>query len=368
MTIIWAQVDEQAAWDEAVASMPEPHLLQSWTWGEHKRKYGWEPIRVCWVEKGNQKVAVAQVLKRQIQPLGFRLKVLYCPRGPLLDWHQADLWQPVLQTLESIAKQEVALFLKIDPEVPLVDVSAPPAPSSKGGPEAVPRLLRSRGWKKSGEIQFPNTFVLNLRQTEEQILAGMKQKTRYNVRLAERRGVHVREGGPEDVSLLYRMYAATSVRDGFVIRDEGYYKDAWGAFMAAGLAQPLIAEVGMSPVAALVIYRFADRAWFLFGMSTERHRDAMPNYLLQWEAIRWAKRQGCVAYDLWGAPERLEAEDPLWGVYRFKQGFGAEYRKTTGAWDFTTRPSLRWVFGTAMPRILALMRARRRALTRQFID
>jgi lipid II:glycine glycyltransferase (peptidoglycan interpeptide bridge formation enzyme) len=94
----------------------------------------------------------------------------------------------------------------------------------------------------------------------------------------------------------------------------------------------------------------------------------MPNYLLQWEAIRWAKSQGCLTYDLWGAPEELQPQDTLWGVYRFKQGFGAEYRSSIGAWDYSTRPLLRWLFVTAMPRILALMRARRRALTRRLVD
>jgi len=366
MAVTWVRVDERSSWDEAVASMPEPHLLQSWSWGEHKRKYEWEPIRLSWIEEGTRTVAVAQVLKRQLRARGLRLKVLYCPRGPIFDWRRAELCHTVLQTLEALAKDEGALFLKIDPEGP--EGERPAGSSPDRPPEALSGLLRSRGWEKSGEIQFPNTFVLDLRRTEEEVLAGMKQKTRYNVRLAERRGVRIREGSLEDIPLLYRMYAATSLRDRFVIREEGYYRDAWGAFVTAGLAQPLVAEVGGEPVAALIVYRFADRAWYLYGMSTERHRETMPNHLLQWEAIRWAKRHGCVSYDLWGAPERLEPEDPLWGVYRFKQGFGAEYRKTTGAWDYTTRPLLRWVFVTAMPRILALMRARRRALTRKFID
>jgi ferredoxin len=104
------------------------------------------------------------------------------------------------------------------------------------------------------------------------LLYRMKQKTRYNVGLAERRGVHIRHGELADLPLLYRMYAATSVRDHFVIRDEGYYQDAWGAFIAAGLAQALIAEVGGEPVAGLIVYRFADKAWYLYGMSTDRHR------------------------------------------------------------------------------------------------
>jgi lipid II:glycine glycyltransferase (peptidoglycan interpeptide bridge formation enzyme) len=229
--------------------------------------------------------------------------------------------------------------------------------------------LHTAGWRPSPEqIQFRNTLTLDLRQADETLLGAMRQKTRYNIRLAARHGVKVRLGGLEDLALLYRMYAETSVRDDFVIRSEVYYQDAWGTFLRAGLAQPFVAEVDGEPVAALIAYRFGETCWYLYGMSREAHRDAMPNHLLQWEAIRWARAQGCTVYDFWGAPDRLEPDDPMWGVYRFKEGFGAELVRTLGAWDYAARPALYAAYTRLMPLALGLMRARGRQRTAQSLE
>jgi lipid II:glycine glycyltransferase (peptidoglycan interpeptide bridge formation enzyme) len=188
------------------------------------------------------------------------------------------------------------------------------------------------------------------------------------MRLAGRRGVEVRRGSIEDLDLLYRMYAETSVRDGFVIRHEEYYADAWGSFIEAGMAQPFIAEVEGQPVAGLIAYRFSETAYYLYGMSIDKHREKMPNYLLQWEAMRWAKEQGCTRYDLWGAPDEIDKNDPMYGVYRFKDGFGAKFVRTTGAWDLPLRPLLYALYTRAMPIALSLMRRLGRSRTKQAID
>ncbi len=193
----------------------------------------------------------------------------------------------------------------------------------------------------------------------------MKQKTRYNVRLASRKGVEVRYGHMEDLDLLYHMYVETSLRDRFVIRPPEYYQDAWGSFVEAGLARPLIAEVEGQPVAAVIIYRFGDKATYMYGMSRELHRNKMPSYLLQWEAMRWAKAQGCRIYDFWGAPDTMDETDPMWGVYRFKQGFGPTTVITPGAWDLVLRPLHYWAYSRFMPFILGVMRRRGRRVTAQ---
>jgi lipid II:glycine glycyltransferase (peptidoglycan interpeptide bridge formation enzyme) len=184
----------------------------------------------------------------------------------------------------------------------------------------------------------------------------MKQKTRYNIRLAARKGVAVRVGTVADLDLLYRMYAETSVRDGFVIRLPRYYSDAWGAFIAAGLAQPFIASVGAEPVAALIVFRYGGTATYMYGMSTEAHREKMPNHLLQWEAITWARRQGCAVYDFWGAPDEFDPADPLWGVWKFKEGFGGSLVRTLGAWDYVASPFGYRLYTGLLPRLLGLMR------------
>jgi lipid II:glycine glycyltransferase (peptidoglycan interpeptide bridge formation enzyme) len=196
----------------------------------------------------------------------------------------------------------------------------------------------------------------------------MKPKTRYNIRLAGRKGVQVRTGVEADFGLLYRMYAETSIRDGFAIREEGYYREVWGTFLRAGLAEPLVAEVSGEPVAAVVIFYFAGKAWYLYGMSRAAHREKMPNYLLQWEAMRRAKAAGCLTYDLWGAPDHLDETDPMWGVYRFKEGLGGTVIRHVGAWDLPVRPFYYRLYTGFLPKILDWMRYRgvrrtRRSLT-----
>ncbi|HEX2978881.1 MAG TPA: peptidoglycan bridge formation glycyltransferase FemA/FemB family protein, partial [Anaerolineaceae bacterium] len=180
-----------------------------------------------------------------------------------------------------------------------------------------------------------------------------------------KKGVTVRQGSTADLALLYRMYAETSIRDGFVIRSETYYRHLWETFMTAGMAHALIAEVEGEPAAGLLLFTFARRAWYLFGMSRQAHREKMPNYLLQWEAMRLAKSLGCTSYDLWGAPEQFDETDSLWGVFRFKEGLGGTVTRTLGAWDYTTQPWLYTLYTRILPRILEMMRRRGKAQTRQ---
>jgi len=129
----------------------------------------------------------------------------------------------------------------------------------------------------------------------------------------------VRQGKVAELPVLYKMYAETAVRDGFVIRHEEYYLNTWRRFIEADMAKILIAEVENQPVAALILFHFNGTARYMFGMSTENDRELMPNYLLQWEAMRLAKRLGCHTYDMWGAPEVFDESDSLWGVFRSKK-------------------------------------------------
>ncbi|HEY5670817.1 MAG TPA: peptidoglycan bridge formation glycyltransferase FemA/FemB family protein, partial [Anaerolineales bacterium] len=187
----------------------------------------------------------------------------------------------------------------------------------------------------------------------------------------------VRIGTQDDLGLLYRMYAETSVRDRFVIRDESYYRFLWQTFMSGDRspdindgprALPLIAEVSGNPVAALVLFYFAHKAWYMFGMSREAHREKMPNHLLQWEAMRRAKLAGCTTYDLWGAPDEFVQSDPLWGVYRFKEGLGGVVVRHLGAWDLPIRPVIYKLYTELLPRILAIMRRRGRFRTQRMVS
>ena len=168
--------------------------------------------------------------------------------------------------------------------------------------------------------------------------------------------------------MLYRMYAETSIRDNFAIREGAYYHDVWNAFHHAGMAQPFIAAADGMPIAGLILFRFGDTAWYLYGMSRAEHRDKMPNHLLQWEAIKWAKATGSKAYDFWGAPDELDPSDPMWGVYRFKAGFGATFVKSIGAWDIVARPAVYRFYSTFVPKILAFLRVRGRKQTQRTLE
>ncbi len=363
------QVTSQAEWDRLVLSLPNPHLLQSWLWGEIKRSFGWHPQRWVWEDERGETLAAAQVLGRTL-PGPLSLAVLYTPKGPLLDWNDTGLRSVVLGDLETLARGRSTIQLKIDPDLP-VALGLPGEEDYRPNPTGteVETLLRTRRWQASDEnIQFTNTMIVDLRPPEEDLLAGMKQKTRYNIRLANRKGVHIRTGTLADLGLLYQMYAETSVRDGFVIRGADYYREVWGRFMQAGQAQPLIAEVEGQPVAALIVFAFGPTAWYLYGMSRDAHRDKMPNHLLQWEAMLWAKSQGCERYDLWGAPDAFDESDPMWGVYRFKEGFNAQVVRTIGPWDFSSRRYLYWSYANLLPRLLSLMRRRGRRQTAELLD
>jgi peptidoglycan pentaglycine glycine transferase (the first glycine) len=331
-------------WNAALATLPAPHVLQSWEWSEFKARYGWYPDRYLWLE-GKQVRAAALVLTRRLSRLP--AAVCYVPKGPALDYADTFVLEQVLTHLEATARRERALFVKIDPDVQ--------ADTATG--KAVVETLRRRGWRASREqIQFRNTMLLDLTRDPDEILASMKSKWRYNVRLAKRKGVTVRLGRLADLPLLYRMYAETAARDEFVIRPEAYYRAAWGSFIEAGLAQPLIAEVAGEAIAMVIVFHFGKRAWYLYGASRDIHREKMPNHLLQWEAMRWARAQGCTIYDMWGAPDTLDETDPLWGVYRFKQGFGGEFVEHIGAWDFPASRFGYWLYTSAMPHALAAMR------------
>jgi peptidoglycan pentaglycine glycine transferase (the first glycine) len=377
---------ENNSWNSLISKLPNPHFLQTYEWGQVKAKYGWEPIYLVWDNEGKMKEerdtnrlsafvfdpsAAALILKRQILRNAFaaRLSILYAPKGPLLDWSNEALRNRVFNDLQSFAKKQGAIFLKMDPDMVLgtgIPDSVDDVIDENG--QAVVSELKRRGWGySSDQIQFKNTILIDLNPSEEELLARMKQKTRYNIRLAEKKGVSFRVGKLEDLPMLYKMYAETSLRDGFVIRDEGYYRTVWNIFMDSNepTCEPLIAEVNNEPVAAIFVFYFSGRAYYVYGMSREVHRERMPAYLLQWEAIKRAKAKGCAIYDLWGAPDVFDESDSMWGVYRFKEGLGGKVVRTLGAWDYA--PNRLWykMYSEIIPRALDVMRSRGKAKIKQ---
>lgn len=361
-------VQQPEDWNSILRSLPEAHLLQTWQWSQVKAPLGWQPLPFVWRDHAGNIQAAALILQRRLAlpGLGDRLNLMYIPRGPLLDWANDSLVRRVIDDLQAFAHQEKSIALKIDPDVAVGtglsgNNDSPDSPGNK-----LVTALRSRGWLFSNDqVQFRNTVLIDLGDTEAAMLARMRQKTRYNIHLAQRKGVTIRKGELEDLPLLYKMYAETSVRDGFVIRDWPYYARVWQTFIQAEMVESLIAEVGSEPIAGLLVFRFGSKAWYLYGMSRNLHREAMPNYLLQWEAMRYCKSAGAKIYDLWGAPDEFTEEDPMWGVFKFKEGLGGYVLRTPGAWDYPARPGLYRLYTQTLPRLLAIMRWRGKAKTRR---
>lgn len=349
-------VADAGQWRTLLAALPDAHVLQSWEWGEIKDQTGWQARRYALMSANGAPRAAFQILWRQPLPL-LPLRVGYIPKGPVLDWADDETAAAVLAQVEALCRQQRGLFVKIDPDV------LETAPAGR----RLRALLAARGWRFSPEqIQFKNTAYTDLTPDEETLFATFKSKWRYNVRLAERRGITVRRGEEADLPAFFKLYSETGARDGFLIRPESYYRTVWQTLMRAGHTAGtgvdgvlLLAEHAEeeAPVAGLFLFRYGDRAWYFYGASSERRRRDMPNYLLQWRALQWAKAAGCTTYDWWGAPTDLaDPDDGLQGVWRFKEGFGAEFRPHIGAWDWSPLPPLWRLYQQGMPLLLAWLR------------
>lgn len=306
-----------AEWNQFQQNHPNAHLLQTGEWGELKSAFGWKAVRIVTGQSG------VQILFRRL-PLG--LTIGYIPKAnpDQLSWPEIDF----------VSKKHRAIFLKLE-----ADTWEDENPPSIAG--SSPLTLSPHN------IQPPRTILVGLKSSEEEILARMKQKTRYNIRLAEKKGVTIRAW--QDVESFYAMMIATGERDGFGVHSREYYRRAYELLHPKQMGELLVAEYEGKPLAALFVARNGNRAYYLYGASTDEERNRMPTYLLQWEAMRWAKACGCEEYDLWGVPDEeaatLEAnfekrKDGLWGVYRFKRGFGGELKRAVQAMDRVYNPLL----------------------------
>ncbi|MBN8593284.1 MAG: peptidoglycan bridge formation glycyltransferase FemA/FemB family protein [Anaerolineae bacterium] len=347
-------ITDRARWNDLLRVLPYAHILQSWEWGEFKRvTTGWLPSRLAF-ERDGQIVAMASVGVRSVGPL----KVMYVPKGPALAYDDPALLNAVLDHLQAMARRGGAVWLKFDPDV-LAGVGVTGEPDAVDDPtgQAVRQNLQGRGWRFSADqVQFRNTITLDLTRSEDDLLAAMSQNTRRKVRTAEKKGVTVRSGTTADLPLLYDLYQTTGTRDHFLIRPREYYERAWRDFMEAGLAHALIAEFEGKAIAHVILLHFARTCWYFYGASANEERERMPNYLLQWEAMRWAKGQGYAVYDMWGAPDTFDESDSMWGVFEFKRGFRGVVRRHIGAWDYAPYPPLYWGYTQAWPRLLKWLR------------
>jgi lipid II:glycine glycyltransferase (peptidoglycan interpeptide bridge formation enzyme) len=329
---------DRTPWDTFIASHPAGHLLQSWGWGELKGAFGWEPVRLAVLEGGDVRAA-AQVLFRR----RFGVSLAYVPRGPVVDWADDEAVRALLAAIRAAGRARRSIFLKIEP-----NLSEAP-------------VLRAYGFRPGATVQPRHSVVIDLQADDDELLARMKLKTRYNVRLAGRREVKVRPAlGPADVALFYDMLLETAQRHAFGIHTLDYYQAAHRLLNGGDRGVLLLAEREGAVLAGAWASRCGPEAVNLYGASRQEGQKHRPTYLLHWEVMRWARDHGCTRYDMWGGiPEGVteddaaeaqeEAGEPggLKGVAAFKLSFCGRLGRlthTVGAYDLPYQPLLYQVY------------------------
>ena len=336
--------DNRTTWNEFVAASPFGDVLQCWEWGELKARTAWEPLHFA-VPDGDGYLATALVLKRPIPRTNRSL--FYCPRGPIADFAHPEALAEILDAIRAGAREHRAIALKIDPALP-------------AHKEDLVARVREAGLRPSptaatafGGVQPKAVMRVDLTPDWDELLAGFHKKWRYNIRLAARKGVVVRDDcSREDMDVFFDLLQVTARRDGFQVRSRSYFHDIWELLIERDLAKLFMAYAGDDPIAGAIAFVLGKQCWYVYGASADEHRNLMPNHLTQWEIMRWAKVRGCAVYDMRGVSPEVDgepADERLAGLNRFKRGFGAQYVEYIGDWDLVFSPLWYGLFRRALP-------------------
>ncbi|ADY57561.1 Methicillin resistance protein [Syntrophobotulus glycolicus DSM 8271] len=324
----WLEENEKQIFNHFINVHPKGHSMQLWEWGAIKGRTGWQPWRMI-LEEDGKIIAAATVLERKLPLIG--IPIFYCPRGPVVDFHDQEKVDAVLASIQDLAKKRKAILLKIDPDIAAADKELEKYFLTHN-------FHRLDAGKNFEGVQPRFVFRLDISPDEECLLANMQQKTRYNIRLAEKKGVVIRTGTRQELPKFYEVLKETTERDHFLVRAYSYFEDLYDTLVPAGFGQLFVAEYEGEIISGTFAFLTGQKAWYIYGASSNAHRKVMPNYLIQWEMIRWAKKMGCTLYDFRGVSGDLSEDNPLYGLYRFKKGFNGEFTEFIGEWDYIYRP------------------------------
>ncbi len=369
----------RSLWDRFITESPNCHFLQSWAWGEVKRAFGWEPLRIgFWDSSFHHLVAAAQVLLRPIPLTGYSFA--YLPKGPVMDWSDTTLTQSFFAALHSLLSARRVAFLRMEPDLPekvhllstersddLLDVSCAAKPEAFFGGRysvaqgrMVTQQLEERGFLHTHDHAQPlRTIAVDLTPDEATITFRQTRSRRYNANLAARKGVTIRPGcGLEDLRRWYQLLEITRERNRFVGHPFSYYQRAWEELKAANQVQIFLAEHAGKLLAGAFVTLVGRQSTYLYGASSNEERNLKPNDLLQREAMRWAKAQGAAFYDMWGIADTDDPADPQAGYTSFKQGWGGQVIQYVGTFDYVYVPAAYRVFLVAKNLMKSLASAR----------
>ncbi|MDR0531153.1 MAG: peptidoglycan bridge formation glycyltransferase FemA/FemB family protein [Oscillospiraceae bacterium] len=323
-------------YNDFVWNHPKGHWLQAPEWGNVKKQWKWEGI----IERDDngQITGVMSVLIRRITGVG--VTMMYSPRGPVCDLHDEAVFGKLIADAKRLAKQYRSYVIKMDPDISISD-------------NVFEGIVRRQGFVIDNSnnnfegIQARFVFRLHLNgRSEEELLASFHSKTRYNIRVAQRRGVEVKTETKAQLPAFYALMKETGDRDGFAIRPLSYFEtmmDVMGDHVRFFMAY----YEGV-PVAGTLAVHFGDKVWYAYGASSSQHRDAMPNYLVQWRMIQWAAQLGCRIYDFRGVSGDLDESKPVYGLYRFKKGFNGDFTEFLGELTLVTKPFLNFLLSRAL--------------------
>lgn len=333
--------------DLFVAKCQHGSLLQSWQWGEFQESLGRTVWRVG-VYESDELIAVATIIEHTV-PLG--LSYLYIPYGPLfkdsLSLIQKETATKVLlselRSVTAVTRTRVEIFSRLEPRILWSEVG---------------NFFINTGLVKTNAVQPQDTQVVDLTFSHDELLASFHHKTRYNIRLAEKKGVTVRQlQAVDEMGIFWELMQKTTDRDGFHAHDEGYYRMLFECFSQNDINDQLqlsvvvlVAEFEDKPIAALMLGLFGETAVYLHGASDHEYRQLMAPQLLQWQAMKIAKEAGYTRYDLWGIKPTVrtladKSKEHAWeGITRFKKGFGGNEVNFAGAWDFVYEKKLYWLY------------------------
>ena len=321
------------------------NLFQSGFWGSFKEKFGQRTLAFhigTGTPKDNNKIPLLVYIRKY----GPGMSLAYVPHGPT-GFTSTEAENP---------PEEPGLYLK-----DLTEALIPHLPRNcvfirfdlpwKMSDAYVGFLGIHQPFTKAPvDIQPPSTVILDISLSESELLQNMKSKTRYNIRLADKKGVTIREASPEELEAWYEMYKETAERDQITIHEQAYYTEPFRLLKTFPGPKPelqlLMASIDGKNAAGIIVAAYGSRATYLYGASNNYKRNYMPAYALQWHAIRWAKARGCSSYDFFGIPPTNDPDHPMHGLFRFKTGFGGEVVHRFGCWDYPVKTALYNLSGT----------------------
>ena len=348
MSILVEEIRDREQWDDFLTNQPRGHLLQSYEWGELNKYLGGHVYRLGALENGQMRGAMQLTVSPVPLPIpGIHWNWLYSSRGPTVEAPDSPALPALLASAQKIAKSERGVVLRVEPNI------ADDDPHLK---DWIARYAALGFQTNSSAVHGRRSWVLDIRPDAETLLANFKMTWRQNVRVAERKGVVIREASSEaDFDAYYDLLKITSERDAFFIHDRDYHKEILRQFADRGNAVLYLAEHEGEAIAAKMLIRFGDWCWDMFGASSNNKRNLKPTYLLQFRCIQWARAKGCSYFDFRTIPEILEPGEEMWGVYEYKKGFGGFSRLNMPTQDYVYRP----LIYNAWRKAVEMRRARR---------